>query len=70
VTRRSSTRGTGQEARGGTILFGEMSDPDRRLISDTQMAWFQDRLGTAAGQWKVVAQQVVVGQWNVGGSRA
>jgi alkaline phosphatase D len=59
--------GTGEEALGGTILFGEMSDPDRRLISDTQMAWFQDRLSTAPGQWKVVAQQVVVGQWNVGG---
>jgi alkaline phosphatase D len=57
----------GQEALFSTILFQETSDPDRHLISPEQMAWFQERLSSSTARWKLVAQQVVVGQWNVGG---
>ncbi len=56
----------GVEGAGLTLVHAEVSDPDRHIISPTQMSWFQDRLSSATGQWKLVLQQVVVGQWNVG----
>ena len=55
---------------GCTVLEADIDDPDRRLISESQMSWFQDQLsdsqkrGTA---WRIVCQQVCVGQWNLPG---
>lgn len=52
---------------GATIVSGaEIDHPDRQLISQPQ----RDMLNTALATdttWKVIAQQVIVGQWNAGG---
>lgn len=57
--------GTDTEALGGLLLFA--NDPDRRLISDQQLAWFQERLRSSTARWKIVAQQVIISGWNAGG---
>lgn len=54
------------EAIGALGVRKEADDPDRRMISDRQMAWFQDRMANSTAQWKLLAQQVVVAQWNAG----
>ncbi len=54
-----------------TIVNGaEIDDPDRRLVSPAQMAWFQDELSASQARgtaWRIVCQQVCVGQWNLPG---
>ena len=57
--------GTETEALGGLLLYA--NDPDRRLVSDQQMAWLKDRLRHSDATWKVVLQQVIVSGWNAGG---
>lgn len=53
---------------GVTILSGaEIDDPARELISPRQRAFLYDRLSSSTARWHVIAQQVILGQWNAGG---
>jgi alkaline phosphatase D len=56
--------GTDTEAL-GLLLVAD--DPDRRIMSDEQMSWLQERLRTSSATWKIVAQQVILSGWNAGG---
>ncbi len=58
--------GTDTEAIGGLIITPETSDPDRHIISPTQMQWVQSQLSQSTATWKFLSQQVVLSQWNVG----
>jgi len=49
----------------GLLLVAD--DPDRRIVSDTQMTWLQERLRTSTATWKIVSQQVILSGWNAGG---
>ena len=37
-----------------------LADPDRRIMSEDQEAWLAERLRSASGAWRVVANQVVL----------
>jgi len=53
---------------GATIISGaEIDDPARELISPEQRAFLLDRLSSSPARWHVIAQQVILGQWNGGG---
>jgi len=52
---------------GGTIISPEISDPDRRMISDAQRDFLFTRLSGSTARWRIIGQQVVLGQWNAGG---
>ncbi len=58
--------GTDTEAIGGLIITPETSDPDRHIISPTQMEWVQSELSRSTATWKLLSQQVILSQWNVG----
>ncbi len=54
------------QQQGSLLLVPEASDPDRHIISPTQMDFLLTRLSTSKARWKLVAQQVIVSQWNAG----
>ncbi len=58
--------GTDTEAIGGLIITPETSAPDRHIVSETQMSFVQQRLAASTAKWKLLAQQVIVSQWNLG----
>jgi alkaline phosphatase D len=45
-----------------------LDDPTRRLLGDDQKAWLAERLMSTSARWKVLGQQVMMGQLLVGGS--
>ncbi|MGQ0432482.1 MAG: alkaline phosphatase D family protein [Microthrixaceae bacterium] len=54
---------------GALILSGEeVDDPARKMISVEQREMVFDALSRRDSQWKIVAQQVILGQWNAGGA--
>lgn len=53
---------------GATVLDGAaIDDPERRLISADQRTFVFDALARPGATWKLLAQQVILGQWNAGG---
>ena len=42
------------------------AEADRRMIGPEQMNWLLDGLASSPAQWKIVAQQMVFHQWQVG----
>lgn len=53
---------------GATVLSGsEIDDPARQMISPAQRELVHTRLRESGARWKVLAQQVVMGQFNAGG---
>ncbi len=55
----------GQE-QGVLLLVPATSDPDRHLVSPEQMEFLRSTLSASTARWKLVAQQVIVAQWNLG----
>lgn len=51
----------------GLTEIGELGNADRTMMSDDQWAFLTDRLSGSSAQWKIVAQQVMVMPWRVGG---
>lgn len=45
----------------GTALE-EINDPDRQLLGAEQEAWLFERLASSTAQWKLVGQQILMGQ--------
>jgi len=43
----------------------ERNDPDRRLISDTQIEWLLDGLSASQARWRFIGQQVMFAQLNI-----
>ena len=46
----------------GMAALEQINDPDRQLLGEEQEAWLLERLSTSAAQWKLLAQQVMMGQ--------
>ena len=46
----------------------EVTNPDRSLLGTEQEQWLAEQLTTATAKWKLVAQQVMMGQWRSPGS--
>jgi alkaline phosphatase D len=40
----------------------EINDPDRQLLGGEQETWLLERLSTSTAQWKLLAQQILMGQ--------
>ncbi len=40
----------------------QINDPDRQLLGAEQEAWLLERLSTSTAQWKLLAQQILMGQ--------
>ncbi len=57
------TRIEGRDEPGATV--DEAYAEDRQLLGGDQEAWLLDRLSASPSRWKVLAQQVVMGQWSV-----
>jgi alkaline phosphatase D len=53
---------------GGTLLSPGIDDPKRQMISARQRTFVHDRLARSTSTWKVIAQQVILAQWNAGGT--
>ncbi|MEY2476829.1 MAG: alkaline phosphatase [Actinomycetota bacterium] len=52
----------------GTLITSpELSDPARKMISDPQREFLFGRLSASTATWRIISQQVVLGQWNAGG---
>ena len=51
----------------GALLITDASNPNRHIVSETQMGFVQDALSQSSAQWKLLMQQVIVSQWNMGG---
>lgn len=58
--------GRDEEAPGGAIE--QFQDPARTILGDDQEAWFHERLRNSTAQWKIIGQQVMVGQFQLGGA--
>ncbi len=43
-------------------LLAKLNEPDRQLLGAEQEAWLFDRLSSSTSQWKLLAQQVLLGQ--------
>jgi alkaline phosphatase D len=46
----------------------EVTNPDRTLLGTDQEQWLAEQLTTSSSKWKLVAQQVMMGQWRSPGS--
>lgn len=40
----------------------DLDNPDRNLLGDEQAAWLEERLGNSTAKWKLLGQQVMMGQ--------
>lgn len=43
-----------------------INDPTRTLLGTDQEAWLSERLDASAAKWRVLGQQVMVAQWDLG----
>ncbi len=57
------TRIEGRDEEGTTVV--EAYDEDRQLLGAEQESWLLERLSASPSRWKILAQQVVMGQWSV-----
>jgi len=56
------TRIWGREEEAGSLGDPEVTEPDRQLLGADQEAWFFEQLTTSAARWKVIVQQVMMGE--------
>lgn len=48
------------------IHFDDIDVPVRKMISDTQFNWLVNGLATSPAKWKVIGNQVIIANFNVG----
>jgi alkaline phosphatase D len=60
------TRLEGREKQVDSITDPELFNPNRTLLGQEQYDWFIDELGQSDAQWKVIGQQVIFSELNVG----
>jgi alkaline phosphatase D len=60
------TRLAGRDSQILDVTNPALYAPTRTLLGDTQRQWFFDQLGTSTAKWKVVGNQVIFAQFNVG----
>ena len=57
------TRIEGRDEEGTTVV--EAYDEERQLLGVNQENWLLERLSASPSRWKILAQQVVMGQWSI-----
>ncbi|MFW5877283.1 MAG: alkaline phosphatase D family protein [Myxococcota bacterium] len=60
------TRIWGRDETTGTDTTLDIDDPDRTLLGEDQMAWLEERITTTPARWKLLGQQVMMGQLLLG----
>ncbi|MGB3616642.1 MAG: alkaline phosphatase D family protein [Catalinimonas sp.] len=60
------TRIEGREEQVSSVLDPAMYAEERTLLGTEQKAWLKEQLATSTARWKIVANQVMFGQFNVG----
>ncbi|MEL7162321.1 MAG: alkaline phosphatase D family protein, partial [Bacteroidota bacterium] len=60
------TRIEGREQQINSILDTALYAPDRTLLGSEQKSWFFDQLRNSTARWKIIGQQVIFSEFNVG----
>ncbi len=60
------TRLEGREKQIQNITDPELNDPDRTILGAAQKAWLLEQLRNSTARWKVIGQQVMFAELNVG----
>ncbi len=60
------TRIEGRDEQVDSLSDPVLDDPDRTILGGTQRQWFLDRLANSTARWKIVGQQVIFSEFNVG----
>ena len=62
------TRLEGRDPQPGSITAPDFNDPNRSMLGDRQRQWLFDQLTQSRARWKIVGQQVVFSEFNIGWS--
>ncbi len=60
------TRLEGREKQIQSIADPDLNDPDRTILGAEQKAWLLEQLRNSTARWKVIGQQVMFAEFNVG----
>ncbi len=60
------TRIEGREQQILDVTDPALTSPDRTILGAEQKAWLKDQLSNSSAQWKIIAQQVLFAELNVG----
>lgn len=60
------TRLEGRQKQLDDVTSEEITDENRTILGPTQKQWFLDQLSNSTAKWKVIGQQVVFSEFNVG----
>ncbi len=60
------TRLEGREVQLQSISDPELADPDRTILGSAQKQWLLDQLKNSTARWRVIGQQVMFSELNVG----
>lgn len=60
------TRLEGRQQQVASINAPELQDTNRTILGSQQKAWLYDQLLSSTAQWKVIGQQVIFSEYNVG----
>ena len=64
------TRLEGRDEQPASILDPTLNDPDRTILGVAQKQWLLDQLAQSTARWKLIGQQVVFSEFNVGWAAA
>lgn len=64
------TRLEGRDKQPSSLLDSTLNDPQRTMLGAEQKQWLFDRLAQSTAQWKIIGQQVVFSEFNVGWAAA
>lgn len=64
------TRIEGRDEQINDVTNPLMYAPNRTLLGQTQKEWFLDKLGSSTAKWKVIGNQVIFSEFNVGWAAA
>ncbi len=62
------TRIWGRDAQIEDMMSPELASPSRQLLGGDQEMWFVDQLKSSRAKWRIVGQQIMVGQFNILGA--
>ena len=60
------TRLEGRDEQLTSVLHPDLLAADRSLLGERQREWFLDRLSSSRAKWKIVGQQVIFSEFNIG----
>ncbi|MCI4666702.1 MAG: alkaline phosphatase D family protein [Bacteroidia bacterium] len=60
------TRIIGRDSQINDVLNPALYDPSRTLLGDSQRQWLLDKLSNSTAKWKLIGNQVIFSQLNVG----